>query len=158
LTSPSQRARARSSSLLAQKYLIVSAINLINHQVLLNVANSWWGWGGGVSNMFAAMTAAIPAYFLSRYWVWEVRGRHSLRGEILPFWILSLAGLVVSTALAEAGGRYGGDGLWVALGSLAGYLIVWVTKFAILNGMFVRATRRNEQRLSEAQQVEAEAS
>ncbi len=128
---------------LAFRYLAVSILNVVNHQILLNLANSGWGWGGGVSNLFAAVIAAIPAYFITRYWVWNVRGSHSVRAEILPFWILSLAGLVISSGLAEGADRLFGAGLAVAMASMFGYFIVWVGKFVILDRLF--AARRAAQ-------------
>lgn len=127
---------------LALRYGAVSVINVIDHQVLLNVANSGWGWGGGQSNMFAAVLAAIPGYILSRRWVWKVSGTHSWREEIAPFWTLALLGLILSTALAETADRLFGSGIWVAVGSLAGYFIIWVSKFVILDRMFDRSARR----------------
>ena len=127
----------------AGKYVIVSILNVVNHQVLLNIANSGWGWSGGRSNLFAAVIAAVPAYLLSRFWVWEVRGPHQLRAEIIPFWGLALIGLVVSTTLAEAADRALGSGVWVAAGSLVGYFLVWLAKFVVLDGLFTRAAARN---------------
>ncbi len=127
---------------LALRYVAVSAINVLNHQVLLLLANSGWGWSGGRANVFAALLSAIPAYLLSRRWVWEVRGAHSMRAEIVPFWTLALIGLVVSTALAEMADRVWDTWYWVAGASLAGYLVVWVLKFVLLDRMFDAAARR----------------
>lgn len=129
---------------IALRYAAVSIINVVNHQVLLNLANSGWGWGGGQSNVFAAVIAAVPGYLLSRRWVWRVSGSHSLRNEIAPFWTLALIGLVLSTVLAEVADRYLGAGVWVAVGSLVGYFIVWVMKFVILDRLFNRSVRRLE--------------
>lgn len=128
----------------ALRYVLVSILNVLNHQVLLNLANSGWGWGGGVSNVFAAVVAAVPGYLLSRYWVWEVRGSTSFRAEVLPFWTMALLGLVFSTVLAEAADRVFGAGLAVALASLAGYFVVWVLKFILLDRIFERSAQRNE--------------
>jgi putative flippase GtrA len=122
----------------ALRYVLVSLLNVANHQVLLAIANSGWEWSGGRANVFAAVVAAVPAYLLSRYWVWEARGSHSLRAEILPFWIIALIGLVLSTLLAEVADRVFGSGLPVALASIAGYTVVWVMKFLILEKLFTR--------------------
>jgi len=118
------------------RYLIVSVVNVVNHQLLLQLAVNMFGWGGGVANAFAAATAAFPAYWLSRRWVWSVEGPSSLRHEILPFWGLALAGLVVSSVLAEAADRVFDHPLMISVGSVAGYTIVWVAKFLFLNRIF----------------------
>jgi len=130
---------------LAARYGLVSVINVVNHQILLNLANSGWGWSGGRSNVFAAIVAAVPGYLLSRHWVWEVRGPHSLSEEILPFWSLAVVGLVLSTILAEGADRIFGSGIPVALASLVGYFVVWVAKFLLLDRLFNRSADRLEQ-------------
>ncbi len=125
---------------------MVSAVNVANHQLLLQLALRWWDWSGGWANAFAASAAAIPAYFMSRYWVWQVRGRSSLRAEILPFWAIALLGLVVSSFTAEAADRLFDDPLMVSAGSLAGYFVVWVAKFLLLDRLFDRSGGGSEKR------------
>jgi len=128
----------------ALRYVVVSAVNVVNHQALLLLAHSVWGWPGGVANVFAAVLAAIPGYLLSRYWVWSLRGSHSVRSEILPFWTLALLGLIVSTVLAEVADRAFESPLAVSAASFAGYFVVWVLKFLVLNKIFERSARRLE--------------
>ena len=101
---------------MATRYLAVSAFNFSGHQALLFLANSVWGWPGGLANLFAACVMSVPAYLLSRAWVWEVNGRHDVRRHVLPFWIITLVGLVVSTAMAAARcrGAGGWSGRWPA--------------------------------------------
>lgn len=123
----------------ATRYLVVSAINTLNHQLVLFVANSVWNWTGGWANAFAACVAALPAYLMSRAWVWEVSGRHSLRREVIPFWTIALVGLIVSTLFAEAADRWFGAGLVVNFASLVGYFVVWVGKFLLLDRLFTSA-------------------
>ncbi len=122
----------------ASRYLAVSVINIVNHQALLYLANSVWHWAGGWANVFAAMVAAIPAYLLSRAWVWEISGRHDWRTEVLPFWIIALLGMGVSSVFAEMADRWFGAGLVVNLASLVGYFLVWIAKFFLLDKVFVR--------------------
>lgn len=118
------------------RYLVVSAVNVVNHQVLLALANSVWGWPGGWANAFAATIALVPAYFLTRAWVWTVNRAHSIRREVLPFFALAAAGLVVSSATSELADRAFGAGVAVNIASLLGYLIVWIAKFFILERIF----------------------
>ncbi len=127
---------------LAGRYLATSGLNVVNHQLLLQLAVQWWGWSGGSANVFAATLAVIPAYLLSRYWVWQVQGRPSLRDEVIPFWIIAAIGLVASTAMAELADRLFGSPIMISIGSLAGYLLVWVLKFFVLNLLFRRSADR----------------
>lgn len=123
----------------AGRYVLVSVVNVVNHQLILQLALQMWSWSGGWANAFAASVAAIPAYFMSRYWVWEVRGRSSLRGEVLPFWAIALVGLVVSSLTAEAADRLFDNRLMISAGSLLGYFVVWVAKFLLLDLLFGRS-------------------
>ena len=132
-------ARLGGDSGIMTRYLAVSLMNVVNHQVLLQIAVRWWGWGGGQANVFAAIVAAVPAYLLSRYWVWQVEGRPSLRAEIIPFWTISLLGLVASTLAAAAADAMFAEPIMISVGSLIGYFVVWVLKFLILDRLFARA-------------------
>lgn len=120
----------------ATRYLLVSTFNFVGHQLFLFLANSVWGWSGGVANVFAACVMSIPAYLLSRAWVWEVDGKHDVRRQVLPFWAITFTSLVVSTVLAALADRIFGAGLAVNLASLLGYFIVWVGKFFLLDRLF----------------------
>lgn len=120
----------------ATRYLMVSAVNFLGHQGFLFLANSVWNWSGGVANVFAACVMSMPAYLLSRAWVWEVDGRHDLRRHVLPFWAITFVGLVVSTVFAAVADRVFGAGIAVNIASLIGYFIVWVAKFFMLDRLF----------------------
>ncbi len=129
---------------LAGRYLAVSIINIFNSQALLYIANSIWGWPGGWANVFAAILASIPAYLLSRAWVWEKRGGHSMRREVLPFWVITFVGLVVSSVAAALADRQFGAGLLVNVASLGAYFIVWVAKFVLLDHLFSQDPQDDE--------------
>lgn len=121
---------------MAVRYVLVSAFNFTGHQAFLFLANSVWGWSGGVANVFAAGVMSIPAYLLSRAWVWEVDGDHDMRRHVLPFWAITAAGLVTSTILTALADAAFGAGLAVQVASLIGYFIVWVAKFFLLDRLF----------------------
>jgi len=120
--------------------LLVSAFNFVGHQALLFLANSVWGWSGGVANMFAAIVMSVPAYLLSRAWVWEVEGSHDMRRHVLPFWAITFVSLIVSTVFAAVADNVFGAGIAVNIASLTGYFIVWVAKFFVLGRLFAAPT------------------
>ena len=131
----------------AVRYILVSVLNLVNHQGVLFVAHSVWGWSGGWANALAAVVSAVPAYILSKRWVWKSQGTYSLRDEIIPFWGIAVLGLVVSSLMAELADRLFGSSLAVAAGSLIGYVIVWILKFMLLEKMFARAGHHHEEKV-----------
>jgi putative flippase GtrA len=118
------------------RYLLVSIFNITAHQSILFCTNSLWDWSGGLANAFAAMVVCGPAFLLTRSWVWKVEGTHDLRGQVLPFWVITVAGLIVSTICASVAQRLFGAGLAVNTASFAGYGIVWVVKFFLLGRIF----------------------
>jgi putative flippase GtrA len=50
-----------------------------------------------MSNVIAVCCGIAPSYLANRSWVWAKTGRSSLVREVVPFWVLSLAGLAAST-------------------------------------------------------------
>lgn len=121
------------------RYLLVSALNVVNHQILLQIGLRWFEWSGGVANAVAAMISVIPAFLLSRYWVWQVGGSASVKRELVPFWVIAVIGLVISTGMAQWADNAFGEPLAVSAASLVGYLVVWIMKFFVLNILFSRA-------------------
>ncbi len=126
------------------KYVFVTLINISINQIVLYIANTRFGLSGGWASLVAALIGTGPAYVLSRRWVWERKGPHSLKGEVAPFLAIALLGLAISGALAELAGRAFGAGLAVNAGNLMGYFIVWVIKFALLDRLFTSTESTEE--------------
>lgn len=120
------------------RYGTVSAINIVGHQGILAVANTGLDIPGGPANAIAASIMSIPAYLLSRNWVWQVDGKHSVTGHVLPFWVITVLGLLVSTGMAALAQSLFGKGLAVNIAAFLGYFIVWVIKFLVLERLFGR--------------------
>lgn len=118
------------------KYVAVTLLNIGINQVVLYIANTQFGLSGGWASLVAALIGTGPAYFLSRRWVWEKTGPHSLKGEVVPFLAIALLGLAISGTLAEIAGRLFGAGLAVNAGNLLGYFVVWILKFVLLDRLF----------------------
>src|SRR6185295_11502444 len=78
-----------------------------------------------VSNVMAVMISAGPVYILNKRWVWGHDGPSSLRRHIVPFWLFTLLGLVISTLLVLLVDHYT-DRTWpVMLANISGFGIVW---------------------------------
>jgi putative flippase GtrA len=117
----------------------VSAFNVVLGQVLLYGAQMTAGWSPVVSNVFAVSLGAIPAYLLSRYWVWEKRGRNHFLREVVPFWSLALLGFVISTlAIWWVDSRFASPPWAINLTALIAFGIVWVVKFVVLDRVLFR--------------------
>lgn len=115
------------------RYAGVSAITVPTGQALLFLFNTVAGLPAALANVFAVSLASIPAYLLNRHWVWGKRGRHSFLNEVLPFWIMALAGLVLSTIAVAVVATHWDNALAIALANLAAFGVLWVVRYVIMD-------------------------
>lgn len=119
------------------KYAAVSAASITITEAVLAFAFGVLGWEARVANLAAFVFGGIPAYVLNRHWTWRRTGRSHLVREVLPFWILALLGLGLSTlavgvaddAAAELTDSRRLRTVFVVGASLAAFGTVWVAKF-----------------------------
>ncbi len=99
------------------------------------------GMGEISGGTVAVMTSTVPAYFLSRRWVWVRQGEGSIRREITMFWLLSFLQFLVSLAILAIAGRYikprveskSLQALLFNIVNLGTYGAMWIGKFLFLN-------------------------
>ena len=134
----------RQRSLLAEhgekimRYCGVSAINVIVGQGVLAFCLIVMEFGGVVSQIISVVISAIPAYILSRHWVWKQDGEVSFRNEILPFWGMALLGLALAVMCIAAMERVTDQPLVLMATSLGAFGVVWVAKYVILDKVMWR--------------------
>lgn len=115
---------------------------------LLTLALVWWfvgalGWAGGRANFVAVCVSSVPSYLATRHWVWGmVRGNHSFRGEVLPYWGMSLLGLALSTVLAWLAYRVYPQAWAVSAANIAGFGALWVVRFLVFDRYLFRPVER----------------
>src|SRR5487761_2139295 len=90
------------------------------------------------------LVATLPSYYLNRSWTWGKRGRSHFRKEIVPFWLMSFAGIGVSM-IGAAWARHEVKSLhWAHLTSTAlvsftnlfSFGLFWVLKIMVFNRIF----------------------
>jgi putative flippase GtrA len=124
----------------------VSTFNVVFGQSLLYAAQTVLSWPAVGSNVFSVTVSAVPAYLLSRYWVWQKRGRNHLMKEVLPFWILAILGFLLSTfAVWFVERRWDPQPLFINLTNLAAFGVVWTSKFFILDRYLFRIDETEEE-------------
>ncbi len=114
-------------------YSTVSAGTVVVTQSVLVVAYAVLGWPAVAANVVAVCVAAGPAYYANRRWVWSRTDRHSLTGEILPFWAYSLAGLGISSLAVALADRWWQSTVAVSAANLIGFGVLWAGKFILLD-------------------------
>jgi putative flippase GtrA len=118
----------------------VSVVSTVVSVTTLAAATVGFGLEAWIANVLATAVATVPSYHLNRRWTWGKRDASHLWREILPFWLLSFAGLVLSTlavALTDAGlhGTHLGQPLHtlvIITAHLSGFGILWIAQFALL--------------------------
>jgi putative flippase GtrA len=118
---------------LAIKYSMVSVFGVIFTQAELLIFVALLERDPTWSNVIAVSICAVPVFFLNKRWVWSHDGKVSFRREILPFWVFTLAGLLLSTGLVAVAERSSDSTLLIMAASVGGFGILWVAKFLFLD-------------------------
>ena len=141
LMSTLQRLRAE-HGLKALRYCGTSVVNVSVGICVLTVCHAVLDWPAVGANLAAWMVSTVPAYLLSRTWVWQRSGPHRLGGEVLTFWIMALVGLGLSSLTVAIVEHFTQRTLLVAAGNLFAYGTVWVAKYVFLDRvMWPKATK-----------------
>ena len=128
------------------RYSGVSIVAIAVTQTSLWVGLVILDWPAIGANTFAVSIGAIPAYLLNRSWVWRRTDSHSLRDEILPFWLYSLVGLAISSVLVGIADGWSSSTPIVMLANLAAYGLLWVSKFFLLEKILFRRPHRDDEK------------
>ncbi len=121
------------------RYTGVTCINVVNGLLLLFVFHTVLGWPGIAANAVSVTISTIPAYLLSRKWVWEQTGPNSISSEVAPFWAMALLGLVVSTLMVGWATANFDNQFVVYAANLAAFGVLWVIKFFVLEKLMWNA-------------------
>lgn len=113
------------------RYGGTSAVGVILGQTILRVCYDLFGWSGLVSNLVAFVVANIPVYHLNRSWVWDRCGRSKWSREVLPFWLVSLAGLALSSLTVGLADSATNNGWFISAASIGAFGTVWLVKYAV---------------------------
>jgi putative flippase GtrA len=120
------------------RYCVASAVAVPTGLFVLVFLTGVLGWPGIPANLGSVAVGTIPNYLINRYWTWKQTGKNRLWAEIVPFWVMALLGTVLSTlTVAYADNRWGTP-LAMAIAQLAGFGVVWVARFLILDKVMWR--------------------
>lgn len=136
---------------LALKYSMVSVIGVTITQTLLLLFVGVLDRDPEWSNVQAVMITAVPVFLLNKKWVWSHDGKISFRRELLPFWVFTAAGLLLSTALVSVVPE--DSTLLVMLANIGGFGILWVAKFLFLDKVMFGRREKDEVLAQEAPAV-----
>jgi putative flippase GtrA len=127
------------------KYTMVSVISALTSLVILTIVFGVLRlWGEVVSTLFANVMAGVPSYYLNRRWVWGKGGRSHIWRELVPFWVMSISGILFALYAASLAHNFANAHhlqhlartILVVGANIAAFGILWILKFLILNRLF----------------------
>ena len=127
------------------RYGLVSAVSaLIAYTTLIMVYGVLQLWTEVPSVLFSNIVATVPNYLLNRRWVWGKSGRSHLWREVVPFWVMSITGMVLALLTASLAREFSNSHdlshlvrtIVIVGANTAAFGILWVLKFMILNRLF----------------------
>jgi putative flippase GtrA len=128
------------------RYSAVSGIATTTSLTVLGVLVGTRAMSPGWANVVATAVGTVPSFELNRRWVWGKRGQRSATAEIVPFCILSFAGLALSTLAVHRAAIWaehmGFSGtartLAVEAANIAAFGSLWIAQFLILDRVLFR--------------------
>jgi putative flippase GtrA len=117
------------------RYCGVSVVNVFTGNGTLLICLAVLELHRVLSVLIAWMVSTIPAYVLSRRWVWQQRGANSMKAEVAPFWILALIGLTFSGLCVGIAGFFTDSSLVLIGVNFSAFGVVWVAKYIVLDRM-----------------------
>jgi putative flippase GtrA len=120
----------------------VSVVTTIVSVTTLTLGIAVVGMAAWMANITATSVATVPSYHLNRRWTWGKTDASNLWREVLPFWVLSFLGLVLST-IAVALTAAWTDGMHfpspamhtgvILAAHLSGFGALWIVQFVLLD-------------------------
>jgi putative flippase GtrA len=147
------------------RYTMVSLISFVISVTLITITYGILRLGSEVVCTFVSnVLAGIPNYFLNRKWVWKKGGRSHLWREVVPFWALSITGILFALFTASLAQHFSNTHhlqhlartVVVVGANVAAFGILWVLKFLIFNRLFAEIADK-EVGVETAAEAEAEA-
>lgn len=124
------------------KFASVSVISTVCTQLVLFLTYDVISLGSAIEcNVIATAVSTVPAYWLNRTWTWGKRGKSDLWREVVPFWVISFIGLVLST-VAVGLAAHNADAVsssgfvrhvFVHMANIFAYALIWVGRYLIFN-------------------------
>lgn len=115
------------------KYSMASAVAICVGQPVLWICFGVLGWAAVPANLASVSAGAVPNYLINRRWTWHQKGKNRLWGEIVPFWVMSALGMVLSLWAVSYAERRWDTTFAVAAAQLSGFGVLWLAKFLVLD-------------------------
>ncbi|RFS83441.1 GtrA family protein [Actinomadura spongiicola] len=131
----------RGFRLIFTRYTVGSVLAAVLSEATLLLTYGPGLLGPGAASVVAWGAGAALNYVLNRWWAWGRRGRASLWRELVPYWVIAVASMVLSAWATGAADRFAprlveSDALRTAFvggAFLAVYGVMFVVKFVLFH-------------------------
>lgn len=133
------------------RYGAVSVIATLTSLTVLGVLVATDTMAAGWANVVATAVGTVPSFELNRRWVWGKQGQRSVLAEVVPFVVLSFAGLALSTLTVSVTAHWAATSglvdpartIAVELANVFAWGALWIAQFVILDRvLFGRTAER----------------
>ena len=115
------------------RYGMVSVVGVVVTEILFFILYKGMKIDAEITNIVAVAVSSIPAYILSKRWVWGKSGKSHMMKEVVPFWGFAFLGLVLSTLFVHWVQHYTDKVIWNMLANMSGFGALWVVRFFVLD-------------------------
>lgn len=115
------------------KYSVASGTGVVTDAVVLVFSREVIGMSFMTAHLTAVAVSSIPNYLINRHWTWQQQGKNRLWGEVVPFWVMSFLGFLLSTAFVAYAKEEWGTTITVLIANLSGFGVLWILKFLVLD-------------------------
>lgn len=130
-----RRAMAQLRTQLFGRFAAVSLASLVTGHLLLYGIHVGMGVDPVLANLLSTAGNTALVFVANRRVVWNVDHAIDVRREVVPFALLALVGLALSTVAVWAVAATIGEGLWVNAANLAAFGAVWLARFFVLDAL-----------------------
>lgn len=102
------------------------------------------------ASITSAAILTVPNFFANKHWVWKDTSKDNLRTQVIVFWVAAMLGVSFATGLTllvdwmiESHGWI--EKVAVFFAQLAGFGIVWLGRYVILDRWIFKVTHHGEE-------------
>ncbi len=115
------------------KYSTASIVAVSVGQPVFWILDGALGWDAVAANLVSVSVGAVPNYLINRRWTWSQTGKNRLWGEVVPFWVMSALGMILSLIAVDYADARWDSTVINSIAQLSGFGVLWLAKFLVLD-------------------------
>ena len=121
------------------RYTAVSIVAALANVIFYSSLLSFTDLHPTIANFTSALMVALPTFFVNRRWSWNVQRTHSVKREVLPYYLFTVANVTISTTVAWFLANAGASNPMLVAATVAVYTTTWVLRFLFLDRILFAA-------------------